>query len=233
MGDKTRGVYNKFQVERTDGQTKPGGKHEFCDHFVLDITCDPFARVALKSYATACAAEYPLLSADLFLKLHEWQRDDDDRQEVEADAMGYTHERQGCASDCPVCFPPTGSEIARQIARKLCIEDMIHAHHRSAVAAIIEPEVRELVEENERLKKTLSFATVLYISPCRFGFSNNGWEVQNLNTLQYLGKDCQPLNSEFTWVHKTLDEAIQRAAAVCWIKPLTAALTQSKEPETK
>lgn len=39
----------------------------------------------------------------------------------------------------------TPSEIARKIAEKLCIDDMIRAHHRKAVAAIIEPEVRELV----------------------------------------------------------------------------------------
>jgi len=65
MGDKTRGLYGKFHVERTDGKSAPGEKHDGCEYFVLDLTHDPFAVPALKAYADACAAEYPLLAADL------------------------------------------------------------------------------------------------------------------------------------------------------------------------
>lgn len=65
MGDKTRGIYNKFIVTRTDGTDGYGEKHHGCEYFVLDLTHDPFADVALIAYAKACEKEYPLLAADL------------------------------------------------------------------------------------------------------------------------------------------------------------------------
>ncbi len=64
-----RGLYNKFSVQRTDGSDQPGGKHDGCDYFVLDLTHDPFAAAAVQAYASACRAEYPALSADLFAKI--------------------------------------------------------------------------------------------------------------------------------------------------------------------
>lgn len=64
MGDKTRGVYHKFHVSRTDGKSAPGKKHEGCDYFVLDVNHDPFAKAALLAYAQACETEYPLLAYD-------------------------------------------------------------------------------------------------------------------------------------------------------------------------
>jgi hypothetical protein len=63
--DKDRGLYNKFVVSRTDGSSNAGGRHADCEHFVLDITHDPFAGIALLAYAEACALEYPKLAADL------------------------------------------------------------------------------------------------------------------------------------------------------------------------
>lgn len=71
MGDKTRGLYpeGKFDVRRKDGSSLPGGKHEDCHYFVLDLTHDPFAIPAIRAYATACRAEYPLLARDLENKL--------------------------------------------------------------------------------------------------------------------------------------------------------------------
>jgi hypothetical protein len=77
MGDKTRGIYQKFTVTRTDGTSAPGGKHDGCDYFVLDIGCDPHAIPALLAYAEACKADYPLLAADVRKKAvanceHEW-----------------------------------------------------------------------------------------------------------------------------------------------------------------
>lgn len=59
------GLYEKFYVKRTDRQDEPGCKHENCKYFVLDITHDPFAIVALHAYARACEKEYPVLSAEL------------------------------------------------------------------------------------------------------------------------------------------------------------------------
>lgn len=65
MGDKTRGIYQKFKVERTDGKSAPGEKHDGCQYFVLDTGCDPHAIPALLAYAESCKSEYPLLAADV------------------------------------------------------------------------------------------------------------------------------------------------------------------------
>jgi hypothetical protein len=65
MGDENRGLYEKFKVTRTDGSSEPGGKHEGCRYFVLDLTHDEFAASALRAYGMACRRDYPALSADL------------------------------------------------------------------------------------------------------------------------------------------------------------------------
>jgi hypothetical protein len=65
MGDKSRGLYNKFHIQRVDGSHKPGGKHDGCEYFVLDLTHDKHAKAALLAYAESCKTEYPLLSHDL------------------------------------------------------------------------------------------------------------------------------------------------------------------------
>lgn len=62
------GIYNKFNVTRTDGMDFPGGKHDGCEYFVLDLTHDPFAQAAIVAYAEACEAEYPALARDLMTK---------------------------------------------------------------------------------------------------------------------------------------------------------------------
>ena len=69
MGDKTRGLYEKFTVIRNDGSSDLGGKHHGCEYFVLDLTHDPHAAAALMAYAESCAADYPLLAADLRSKV--------------------------------------------------------------------------------------------------------------------------------------------------------------------
>lgn len=69
MGDKTRGLYEKFTVTRNDGSSEPGGKHHGCEYFVLDLTHDPHAAAALRAYADSCAADYPLLADDLRSRL--------------------------------------------------------------------------------------------------------------------------------------------------------------------
>lgn len=65
MGDKLRGIYNKFSVERTDGSDQRGGKHEGCEYFVLDLDHDPHAMAAIKAYADSCRVDYPMLADDL------------------------------------------------------------------------------------------------------------------------------------------------------------------------
>jgi hypothetical protein len=68
MGDKTRGLYDKFIVERTDGTSATGKKHDGCEYFVLDMTHDPHALPALAAYIRSCETEFPLLAADLIQK---------------------------------------------------------------------------------------------------------------------------------------------------------------------
>ena len=63
--DKGRGIYDKFTVVRNDGKSLPGRKHENCDYFVLDLSCDPHSMPAILAYAESCAKEYPALAADL------------------------------------------------------------------------------------------------------------------------------------------------------------------------
>ena len=65
MPDKNRGLHERFRVERTDGSSEPGGKHDGCEYFVLDLDHDRFAIDALIAYEAACADEYPALARDL------------------------------------------------------------------------------------------------------------------------------------------------------------------------
>jgi hypothetical protein len=73
MNDKTRGIYHKYNVTRTDGSSEPGGKHENCAYFVLDCTHDPHALKALQAYLESCRIEYPFLARDLECMLDECQ----------------------------------------------------------------------------------------------------------------------------------------------------------------
>lgn len=67
--DHARGLYAKFNVMRTDGSSNPGGRHDGCQYFVLDLDHDPHARTALAAYAVAAqAAGYEQLAADLRTK---------------------------------------------------------------------------------------------------------------------------------------------------------------------
>lgn len=66
-----QGLFRKFEVRRTDGSDQPGGKHEGCRYFVLDMDCDPHARAALKAYAESCRESHPKLSAELLLLAYE------------------------------------------------------------------------------------------------------------------------------------------------------------------
>jgi hypothetical protein len=63
---KHTGMYNKFEVGRTDGRDKnPTDIHYQCDYFVLDMSHDRHAMPALIAYAKSIAGEKPMLAADL------------------------------------------------------------------------------------------------------------------------------------------------------------------------
>lgn len=68
--DTGQGLFQKFEVRRTDGSSEPGGKHEGCEYFVLDTDHDEFAGAALAAYANACQATHPLLARDLRERYH-------------------------------------------------------------------------------------------------------------------------------------------------------------------
>ena len=60
-----QGLFRKFVVSRVDGSDQPGGKHDGCQYFVLDMTHDEHAPAALRAYAESCKASHPELSAEL------------------------------------------------------------------------------------------------------------------------------------------------------------------------
>lgn len=64
------GLYRKFDVSRTDRSGGPGGKHEGCEYFVLDLTHDPHARRAAFAYADSCEIDgFRVLAAQLRRKV--------------------------------------------------------------------------------------------------------------------------------------------------------------------
>jgi hypothetical protein len=69
INQKELGIYQKFNVTRTDGKDAPGGKHEGDEYFVLNLTTDKHAIPAIATYAESCAADYPALAADLREKI--------------------------------------------------------------------------------------------------------------------------------------------------------------------
>lgn len=62
---EAQGLFNKFDVRRVDGSDQPGGKHDGCEYFVLDLTHDAHAPAAMRAYAEACASTHPQLANDL------------------------------------------------------------------------------------------------------------------------------------------------------------------------
>lgn len=65
MNDTERGLYGKYMIARTDGSSEPGGKHQDCQYFVLDLDHDKHAKAAIEAYANSCAEEFPALAKDL------------------------------------------------------------------------------------------------------------------------------------------------------------------------
>ena len=67
--DPPGGLYGKFKVERADGRSAAGEKHDGCDYFVLDLDHDPHALPALRAYERSCRIAFPALARDLEIKL--------------------------------------------------------------------------------------------------------------------------------------------------------------------
>lgn len=63
--DQEQGLYHKFIVRRVDGNDAPGFKHHGCDYFVIDVTHDAYAKVALRAYIMAASREYPYLGVEM------------------------------------------------------------------------------------------------------------------------------------------------------------------------
>lgn len=65
-----QGMFHKFDIRRTDGSSDPGGKHEHCRYFVLDLDHDKHSVDAMRAYAVSCKQSHPQLSADILAQLH-------------------------------------------------------------------------------------------------------------------------------------------------------------------
>lgn len=70
---KEQGLYEKYRVSRTDGSDFPGGKHDGCEYFVLDITHDPAAKLALATYAGAVRATHPQLAREIMARYFNYE----------------------------------------------------------------------------------------------------------------------------------------------------------------
>ncbi len=75
VDDTDIGLYEKFEIERTDGRSLPGQKHEDCEYFVLDLDHDPHAIAALRAYAKSCSGSHPKLASDLHQKARDMLRE--------------------------------------------------------------------------------------------------------------------------------------------------------------
>lgn len=79
--DRKRGLYGKYDVERRDGSSEQGKKHDGCYYFVLDLDHDYFSVAALEAYANVCEDKYPSLAHDLRQRVAGMRlRDDWDRR---------------------------------------------------------------------------------------------------------------------------------------------------------
>jgi hypothetical protein len=67
--ERTEGLKHKYYIERTDGSSQTGGKHEQCPYYVLDLKHDKFSEAALRAYAEACEEEFPSLAEDIRNKI--------------------------------------------------------------------------------------------------------------------------------------------------------------------
>jgi len=63
--NEAQGLHHKYDVRRVDGSDGPGGKHQDCEYFVLDLDHDPHAIAALRAYVDSVETTHPLLASDM------------------------------------------------------------------------------------------------------------------------------------------------------------------------
>lgn len=73
-GELGLGLYAKFIVERTDGESAPGRKHHEHFHFPLDLVCDRHAIPAIRAYAKSVRSENALLAEQLEARATQMER---------------------------------------------------------------------------------------------------------------------------------------------------------------
>lgn len=59
------GYYEKYNVSRKDGRDQPGGDREGAQYFVLDLSHDRFARLAMNVYLAVSRSELPALTQSM------------------------------------------------------------------------------------------------------------------------------------------------------------------------
>lgn len=78
MSSIEKKLYHKYNVIRADGRDLPGEKHHGCKYFVLDVSHDKHALVAVRAYADSIAMGNPIFAAILYdwiRRMEEFQAD--------------------------------------------------------------------------------------------------------------------------------------------------------------
>lgn len=158
--DKTKpaeqqGLFQKFNVTRTDGKDAPGQKHCGCEYFVLDATHDIYAKAALTAYAAACAESHPDLSNDMV------QRYALPLPEVNQEPFGWCQYADGIRTQN---FARDESELKniKEIS-ELCGKGM---EFKYIPVFALPPDVEALRKENEKLKAEVESFSRMLIDAC-------------------------------------------------------------------
>ncbi|HMA19537.1 MAG TPA: hypothetical protein VKO87_01975, partial [Gemmatimonadaceae bacterium] len=178
--DQNRGIYMKYLIERTDGSSAPGGKHERCEYFVLDWEHDKFAVPAARAYADACAREFPELARDLRAMANEHARHIDSAEAqpaapseaspagVPCSICGKLRTESEGANVFTTCEGPgyncDGTPIAQPAAPSPDVERAVHWLRAGGfappkMAAIIAAALDRLRSENNQLRLNVAAVT--------------------------------------------------------------------------
>ncbi len=113
--DRTRGLYDKYHVERLND---PLGKHKDCSYFVLNLVHDKYAADALEAYALACRHEFDSLSRDLIPLAERIRR--------EHNHDPLTPPPAGLCAHCWVSNSGNGGEPEFRLNRHMSTEPLMH-----------------------------------------------------------------------------------------------------------
>jgi len=111
MNKDARPLYRKFEVRRTDGSDRPGGKHAGCSYFVLDLDHDEHAIAAIAAYAESCEDTRPVLARDLRLWLSSKECKHDDVELCEHKARHEIIRRKCHGEPVPGRYGTGGGEV--------------------------------------------------------------------------------------------------------------------------